>query len=121
MLIAEVSKKYEITADTLRYYERIGLIPTVHRNVSGIRDYSEEDCNWVQFIKCMRGAGLSIESLVEYVTLFQQGDSTLEARKLLLIEERKEVLKRIREMNEVLERLNYKIKNYETNAAKLNK
>ncbi|MEA4874694.1 MerR family transcriptional regulator [Anaerorhabdus sp.] len=115
MFIAEVSKKYEITADTLRYYERIGLIPTVRRNESGIRDYSEEDCNWVQFIKCMRGAGLSIESLVEYVTLFQKGESTLEARKLLLIEERKELLKRINEMNDVLERLNYKIKNYETN------
>ncbi len=70
MLIAEVSKKYDIAADTLRYYERIGLIPPVNRNSSGRRDYTEEDCNWVYFIKCMRSAGLSIEVLVEYVTMF---------------------------------------------------
>ena len=49
MKINEVSKLYDISADTLRYYERIGLIPPVTRNESGIRDYSETDCNWVQF------------------------------------------------------------------------
>ena len=65
MTITEVSKKYDLTADTLRYYERIGLIPSVNRNASGIRDYTEEDCKWVHFAKCMRGAGLSIEVLVE--------------------------------------------------------
>ena len=74
MKINEVSKLYDISADTLRYYERIGLIPPVTRNESGIRDYSEADCNWVQFAKCMRGAGLSVESLIEYVTLFGEGD-----------------------------------------------
>ena len=74
MMIAEVSEKYCIPADTLRYYERIGLIPRVHRNKSGMRDYTEEDCKWVEFIKCMRGAGLPIEVLIEYVALFQQGD-----------------------------------------------
>ena len=58
MTIAEVSKKYDISADTLRYYERIGLIPPVNRNRSGIRDYTEADCRWVEFAKCMRGAGL---------------------------------------------------------------
>ncbi len=62
MLIAEVSKKYDIAADTLRYYERIGLIPLVNRNSSGRRDYTEEDCNWVYFIKCMRSAGLPLKS-----------------------------------------------------------
>lgn len=50
MTIAEVSEKYAVSQDTLRYYERIGLIPRVNRNKSGIRDYSEDDCNWVQFI-----------------------------------------------------------------------
>ncbi|MBP1309369.1 DNA-binding transcriptional MerR regulator [Paenibacillus sp. 1182] len=54
MLIAEVSKKFELSQDTLRYYERIGLIPRVNRNKSGIRDYTEEDCRWVEYIKCMR-------------------------------------------------------------------
>ena len=61
MTIAQVSQKYGISADTLRYYERIGLLPPVGRTKSGIRDYTEEDCNWVNFIKCMRSAGLPVE------------------------------------------------------------
>lgn len=113
MMIAEVSKKYDITADTLRYYERVGLIPPVNRNASGIRNYTEEDCNWVGFIKCMRSAGLSIEVLVEYVTMFQQGNSTIKARKELLIEQRRQLIERINEMKQTLERLDKKIDGYE--------
>lgn len=113
MLIAEVSQKYDITADTLRYYERIGLIPPVNRNASGIRNYTEEDCNWVHFMKCMRGAGLSIEVLVEYVTMVQQGNSTIKARKELLIEQRSRLAENIKEMQETLERLDKKIDGYE--------
>ena len=73
MTIAEVSRKYNLSADTLRYYERIGLIPTAHRSKSGIRDYTVEDCAWVEFAKCMRGAGIQVEALIEYVSLFRQG------------------------------------------------
>ena len=113
MTITEVSKKYDITADTLRYYERIGLIPAVNRNASGIRDYTEEDCNWVQFMKCMRGAGLSIEVLIEYITMFQQGNSTIKARKELLIEQRSQLAEKIKEMQMTLERLDKKIDGYE--------
>jgi len=113
MTITEVSKKFDISQDTLRYYERIGLIPSVNRNKSGIRDYTEEDCKWVEFIKCMRSAGLSIEVLIEYVTLFQQGDSTVKARKELLAEQRNQMLGRMEDMQKTLERLNYKIERYE--------
>lgn len=113
MTIAEVSKKYDITADTLRYYERIGLLPPVHRNSSGNRDYTEEDCNWVSFIKCMRHAGLSIEALIEYMTLFNQGDSTVAARKALLIEERAGLASRIEELQQTLSYLDHKIEHYD--------
>lgn len=113
MTITEVSKKYGLSADTLRYYERVGLIPTVNRNKSGIRDYTQEDCNWVEFIKCMRGAGLPIEVLIDYVTMFQQGDSTIDERKALLIDQRRALAEKIEEMNETLERLDYKIDLYE--------
>lgn len=113
MTIKEVSIKYEISADTLRYYERIGLIPTVNRKDNGIRDYTEEDCNWVEFIKCMRSAGISIEALIEYVTLYQQGTSTIAARKSILIDERKKLTNRINEMQATLDRLNMKIDSYE--------
>lgn len=121
MTITEVSKKYGLSADTLRYYERIGLIPPVNRNKSGIRNYTEEDCNWVNFIKCMRGAGLSIEVLIEYVTMFREGDSTIKARKELLIAQREDLMKRIEEMREVLKRLDYKIDKYEEKIIKCEK
>lgn len=114
MTIAEVSKKFDISQDTLRYYERIGLIPRVNRNKSGIRDYAEEDCRWIEFIKCMRSAGVQVEALIEYVMLFQQGDATIEARKQILIEQREQLLSRIEEMQKALERLNFKIEEYET-------
>lgn len=113
MTIAEVSKKYGLSADTLRYYERIGLIPTVNRNKSGIRNYMEEDCRWVEFIKCMRSAGLPIEVLIDYVALFQQGDKTIEARKELLIDQRKQLTEKMEDMKKTIERLDYKIERYE--------
>lgn len=113
MKIAEVSKEYGLSADTLRYYERIGLLPNVTRTASGIRDYSEQDCARVQFVKCMRGANVSIEALIEYMALFEEGDTTLEARKALLEEQRDLVQQRIAEMQAGLDRLNYKIDNYE--------
>lgn len=113
MTIAEVSKKYNLSQDTLRYYERIGLIPEVNRNKSGIRDYTEEDCRWVEFIKCMRSAGLPIETLIEYVTLFQQGNDTIDARKQLLKEQRAQLVQKMEDMKKTLERLDYKIERYE--------
>lgn len=113
MTISEVSKKYGLTQDTLRYYERIGLIPHVNRTSSGIRDYNEDSCRWIEFIKCMRSAGLPIETLIEYVGLAEEGDSTITARKELLLDEREKLLDRIEEMQQTLERLNYKISKYE--------
>ncbi|MFB0920400.1 MAG: MerR family transcriptional regulator [Oscillospiraceae bacterium] len=113
MMIAEVSKRYKLSPDTLRYYERVGLLPNIHRSQSGIRDYTEEDCRWIEFIKCMRSAGLPIEVLIEYVKLFQEGDATIEERRQLLIEQRVSLLKKMEDMRETLERLNFKIESYE--------
>ncbi len=113
MKIAEVSKLYDLSADTLRYYERIGLLSSITRNASGMRDYSDQDCARVQFVKCMRKAGVSIEALIEYMRLFEQGDDTIAARKALLEEQRDLVQKRIAEMQAGLDRLDYKIEHYE--------
>ncbi|MDW8800228.1 MerR family transcriptional regulator [Clostridium sp. A1-XYC3] len=121
MTITEVSKKFNLSQDTLRYYERIGLIPTVNRNKSGVRDYTEDDCRWVEFIKCMRNAGLPIEVLIEYVALFQQGDETIEGRKELLVEQREQLVTRIEDMKKTLERLDYKIEKYDQSVVKKEK
>lgn len=121
MTITEVSKKFDLTQDTLRYYERIGLIPTVNRNKNGIRNYTEEDCRWVEFIKCMRGAGLPIEILIEYVGLFQQGDETIEARKELLVEQRRILTEKMEDMKKTIERLDYKVASYKNSVVEKEK
>ncbi|MFQ9741131.1 MAG: MerR family transcriptional regulator [Slackia sp.] len=114
MKIAEVSKRYDISADTLRYYERVGLLRRVPRNASGVRDYDETSCNAVEFLKCMRSAGVSIEALIEYMDLFEEGDQTAPARKTLLEEQRELVRERIAALQAGLDRLDYKISHYET-------
>ncbi|EOT29235.1 MerR family transcriptional regulator [Enterococcus saccharolyticus] len=121
LTIKEVSEKYAITINTLRYYERIGLLPKVQRNNSGYRVYSEYDENWIFYIKSMRDAGMSIETLIEYVTLFQQGIQTIPTRKELLLEQRKELAERIASMQEVLDRLDKKIDGYEQRVVKYEK
>ena len=113
MKIAEVSERYGLSADTLRYYERVGLIPPVTRNDGGIRDYNELDLRRVEFIKCMRSAGLPVEVLIEYVGLVHQGDETIEARKEILQEQRALLVSRMKEMQKTLDILDHKIEVYE--------
>ena len=113
MKIAEVSEHTGISSDTLRYYERIGLIWPVNRNSSGIRDYTDLDLRRVEFIKCMRRAGLPVEVLIEYVGLVQQGDKTIEARKEILREQRGLLAARMSEMQKTLDILDHKIDVYE--------
>ncbi len=112
MKINEVSEKFNISTATLRYYERIGIIPPVTRNKSGIRDYTDKDCAAVEFAQCMRSAGISIEALIEYMKLFEGGDKTRKARQEILLEEKANLEKRIEEMEAVSQRLEYKLKNY---------
>ena len=113
MKIAEVSEQYSISSDTLRYYERVGLIQPVNRKESGIRDYNELDLRRVEFIKCMRSAGLPIEVLIDYVALVQKGDKTIEARKEILKEQRELLIARMQEMQKTLDVLDHKIEVYE--------
>ena len=113
LTIKEVSEKYGISQDTLRYYERIGLIPPVPRTPGGIRDYQEEDLGWVEQAVCMRSAGVQIEALIEYVRLYQMGDSTIEARRDLLQEQYEVLEEQRRQINATMERLKYKISRYQ--------
>ena len=113
MTIKEVSVKYHISQDTLRYYERIGMIPAVSRTAGGIRDYQEKDLNWVELDICMRSAGLPIEAMIEYVKLYQMGDSTFAARLQLLQEQRENLLEQRKQIDATLDRLNYKIAQYQ--------
>ena len=121
MKIAEVSEQYGLSVDTLRYYERVGLIPPVQRNAGGIRDYNELDLRRVDFIKCMRSAGLPIEVLIDYVELVQRGDETIDARKEILKEQRELLFTRMQEMQKTLDILDHKIEVYENAVLKKEK
>ena len=113
MTIKEVSEKYNISQDTLRYYERVGMIPPVTRTGGGIRDYQEADLSWVELAICMRSAGLPVEAMIEYVRLYQEGDQTIPARLQLLVDQKEALLEQKRQIDTTLERLNYKISRYE--------
>ena len=113
MTVKEVSEKYGISQDTLRYYERIKVIPKVTRTAGGIRDYQEEDLKWVEHVICMRNAGLPIETLIEYLELYQMGDETIPAR-LELLNGQLDVLKQQKaQIEETIDRLSYKVSRYE--------
>ena len=113
MTIKEVCEKYNLTPDTLRYYERVGVIPEVHRTKGGNRDYTEEDISWVENAVCMRSAGVPVEMLIEYVKLFQEGDSTFKARRDLLVEARVAVQENLDKYQATMDKLNYKISRYD--------
>jgi DNA-binding transcriptional MerR regulator len=113
MKISEVSEQSGLSVDTLRYYEKVGLIPPVNRTDGGIRDYSELDVRRVDFIKCMRTAGLPVEVLLKYFKLVEQGGETIEVRKEILQTQRARLMVRMAEMQETLDLLNHKIQVYE--------
>ena len=113
MTIMEVSEEFGISQDTLRYYERVGLIPPVTRTSSGNRDYQESDLGWVENAVCMRNAGVPIEALIEYVKLYQMGDTTFEARRQLLQEQYDALQEQKEQIEATMKRLAYKVSRYE--------
>ena len=113
MTIAEVSKKYNLTPDTIRYYEKEGLIPKIPRNKNGIRDFDEKSCRWIEFIKCMRNAGMPVEVLSKYVKLMEKGHDTVKERRQLLINQKEVLLKKQVYINNTLYRITKKIEIYD--------
>ncbi|WP_413527665.1 MerR family transcriptional regulator [Marinilactibacillus psychrotolerans] len=114
MNISKVAEEMNMTPSTIRYYESIDLIPPITRNESGVRIFDEQDLKWIDFVKCMRSVGLPLDVLREYTQLVRKGaDEALEKRKQILVEERKNLLKKKEEMEQVLNRLDYKINDYE--------
>lgn len=112
MNIKKVSEMTGISADTIRYYERIGLIPPVTRNTSGIRDFTEHEVQLLEFVRCYRNAGVGVEPLIEYIQLLNQGDQTVPARIELLSEQLEDMNQRLAELTQARDRLQYKIDNY---------
>ena len=115
MQISEVAKEFGLTTDTLRYYEREGLIGPISKGKNGIRNYTDNDIKRIQFVKCMRAAGLEINFLKRYIKLFEEGDKTVKERREILVEQRKILKEKLDAMQEPYNRLNYKIDLYDKN------
>lgn len=113
MTIKQVCDKYGLTPDTLRYYEKIGMIPNVSRTSGGVRNYDDVALGWVENAVCMRNAGVPVESIIEYVELYQAGDETFEARRDLLQEVQTKLLEQKRQLDAAIDRLTFKIGRYE--------
>ncbi len=113
MKIAEVSEKYGIPQDTLRYYEREGVIPAIKRGNGHIRDYSEDDCKAIEFAQCLKAAGFSVEEIVEYNRLYALGDGTIPDRLALMQRKKDKLLQQQAALEKALKLLNHKIFCYE--------
>lgn len=113
MTIKEVSEKYNISQDTLRYYERVGMIPKVNRKPNGIRDYTDEDLGWIELALCMRRAGLPVESIIEYNKLYLEGEHTIPARFDLLSHQLEILREQKEQLEETMDKLEYKVSKYQ--------
>ncbi|API90231.1 MerR family transcriptional regulator [Marinilactibacillus sp. 15R] len=111
---------FGITTDTIRYYEQVGVIPTITRGENGYRQFTTQDINWVFLAKSLRSAGVSIESLIQFTLLSQvEGDERL-AQKDILKEQLVEVDSKLEEMMSVRNLLQYKIDTYDEHIARIN-
>lgn len=116
----EVAQLFNLPIDTIRYYERVGVIPPVQRDKNGYRNYTKKDLNWIFLAKSLRKAGLSIESLIEFATLAQSKDNVRGAQKQILQDQLVEIETKLEEMNQVRDLLRYKIDTFDEHVAKFN-
>ncbi len=112
MTISEIAEKLGISTPTLRYYEKLGIIKNVHRNENGIRDYSEKDFEWLQFLMRLKKMKMPIAQVIEYAELRYQGEKTIGKRRQLLIAQRDKLLSQITELNESINYIEQKIEVY---------
>ncbi|MDA9471315.1 MerR family transcriptional regulator [Enterococcus sp. 5H] len=114
----QVAEMFDLTTDTIRYYERVGVIPAIKRDKNGYRVYTKRDLNWIFLAKSLRRAGVSIESLIEFATLAQLDGDVEEAQKQILKDQLQEIEKKLQEMTKTKELLQYKIETYDDHIAK---
>lgn len=112
--IGKVAKKLNISAHTLRYYDKEGLLPFVERNHNGIRIFKDSDFEWLTTIECLKKTGMSIKDIKHFIDLCMAGDATIEQRLQLMQQQRQTVLLQIEQMQEILHKLDYKCWYYET-------
>ncbi len=112
MKIGDLSHKTGLSIDTLRFYEKIGLIPAPWRNAGGVRVYDPDSLGWINFLKALKATGMTLADMREYASLRAEGTATAAPRRIILEQQRELVLERIQELRDCVELLDYKIANY---------
>jgi DNA-binding transcriptional MerR regulator len=102
-----------ISANTLRFYETEGILNEIARDSKGRRIYSEENIEWIKFIRCLRETGMPISKIKEYIDLYELGDATFLQRKEMMMQHKLEVQNKINESLKHLEIISYKVATYE--------
>lgn len=113
MKISEVSQKFGLSIQTLRYYERLRLIPPVPRDADGFRDYRTSDLYWIHYVQALRRAGVAVQSIQEYVSLVPQGVATRDERKRILLAQRQKLLAQRALIDDALAHMDHKLKVYD--------
>ncbi|MBP3345425.1 MAG: MerR family transcriptional regulator [Alphaproteobacteria bacterium] len=111
--IGQVAKKTGLTAHTLRYYEKEGLLPFVRKNGSGLRVFSDSDLGWLTLIECLKGTGMPLKGIKQYIDWYMAGDSTLPQRLEMFKEQKSRLLEQMAQLQKHMEKIDYKIAYYE--------
>ncbi len=107
--IQEVAEMTDVSAHTLRYYEKIGLLEHISRHENGHRRYAEKDLGWIQFLKLLRATGMPIQQMQVFMELARQGDSTIPDRIEVLSDHRRQLAAHIAELQDHMAHLDRKI------------
>ena len=110
--IKQISEKTNLTEHTIRYYDREGLIPLITRTKSGIRQFSEDDLEWINLICCLRNSGMPLQEIKEFMQLCLKGKDSLEERRELLIRHRTRIQEQMANLENSLNIVNFKIEHY---------
>ena len=106
--VKEVAKKMEVSEHTIRFWAKSGFFPFVKRNSNNIRQFEENDLEWVRIVKCLRGVGIDNKSIKKYIELCIIGDSTIKERYDIIKKTREKAQKQMKELKKQLELLNFK-------------
>ncbi len=112
LTVRQVAARTGLSPHTIRYYERIGLIPSVGRAANGHRRYSANDIGWIEFLKCLRSTGMPLAEMRRYVALQQMGEMTVSDRLALLEAHRDRLQDQIQQLHMFLEKIESKIRYY---------
>lgn len=110
--IGQVAKKMGLTAHTLRYYEKEGLLPFVKKSSSGLRVFSENDIGWLMLIECLKGTGMPLKDIKQYIDWYIEGDATLGKRLEMFKNQKVKLEEQMAQLQKHMEKINYKIAYY---------